>query len=182
MCACASEDLTSKVARSEAGRLSPAHKVFRPEARRPWPMKRWSHSSLQVIDPKASAAPSWSGMMSATIPRSMSDPLDGQCMLTAVLRRCSSVRQVTAVEGDTPSKVHDVTKLIDAAHQHACTASVWTHGSCAIKRESVTIAHRRVWPWVPRGSQSSLMRWRTTDTGRIWLPAAHARRPEHHSR
>ena len=86
------------------------------EARRPWPMKRWSNSSLQVIDPKASAAPSWSGMMAATIPRSMSDPFDGQCMLTAVLRRCSSVRQVTAVEGDTPSKVHDVTMLIDAAH------------------------------------------------------------------
>ena len=72
--------------------------------------RRWSNSSLQVIDPKASAAPSWSGMMAATIPRSMSDPFDGQCMLTAVLRRCSSVRQVTAVEGDTPSKVHDVTK------------------------------------------------------------------------
>ena len=71
----------------------------------------------------------------------------GKCMLTAVLRRCSSVRQVTAVEGDTPSKVHDVTKLIDAAHRHACTASVWTHGSRAIKRESVAIAHRRVWPW-----------------------------------
>ena len=98
-------------------------------------MKRWSNSSLQVIDPKASAAPSWSGMMAATIPRSMSDPFDGQCMLTAVLRRCSSVRQVTAVEGDTPSKVHDVTMLIDAAHRHACTASVRTHGSRAIKQE-----------------------------------------------
>ena len=73
--------------------------------------------------------------------------LDRQCMLTAVLRRCSSVRQVTAVEGDTPSKVHDVTMLIDAAHQHACIASVRTHGSRAIKRESVAIAHRRVWPW-----------------------------------
>ena len=93
-----------------------SQRILRSEARQPWPMKRWSHSSLQVIDPKASAAPSWSGMMSATIPRSMSDPLDGQCMLTAVLRRCSSVRQVTAVEGDTPSKVHDVTMLIDAAH------------------------------------------------------------------
>ena len=120
---------------------------LRSEARRPWPMKRWSNSSLQVIDPKASAAPSWSGMMSATIPRSMSDPFDGQCTLTAVLRRCSSVRQVTAVEGDTPSKVHDVTMLIDAAHRHACTASVRTHSSRAIKRESVAIAHRRVWPW-----------------------------------
>ena len=60
---------------------------------------------------------------------------------------CSSVRQVTAVEGDTPSKMHDVTKLIDAAHRHACTASVWTHGSRASKRESVAMAHRRVWPW-----------------------------------
>ena len=147
MWACASEDPTSKVARSEAGRLSPGQESLRSEARRPWPMKRWSKSSLQVIDPKASAAPSWPGMMSATIPRSMSDPLDGQCMLTAVLRRCSSVRQATAVEGDTPSKVHDVTMLIDAAHRHACIASVRTQGSRAIKRESVAIAHRRVWPW-----------------------------------
>ena len=32
-------------------------------------MERWSKSSLQVIDPKASAgaAPSWSGMMSANL-------------------------------------------------------------------------------------------------------------------
>ena len=116
------QDPTSKLARSErevklsGERVPKLTECLRSEARRPWPMKRWSNSSLQVIDPKASAAPSWSGMTSATIPRSMSDPLDGQCMPTAVLRRCSSVRQATAVEGDTPSKVHDVTMLIDAAH------------------------------------------------------------------
>ena len=179
---CTGEDPTSKVARSEAGALPQAHKSLRSEARRPWPMKRWSNSSLQVIDPKASAAPSWSGMMAATIPRSMSDPFDGQCMLTAVLRRCSSVRQVTAVEGDTPSKVHDVTKLIDAAHRHACTASVWTHGSRAIKRESVAIAHRRVWPWCREARRALSCDERTTDTGRIWLPAAHARQHQHRGR
>ena len=124
-----------------------SQRILRSEARRPWPMKRWSHSSLQVIDPKASAAPSWSGMMSATIPRSMSDPFDGQCMLTAVLRRCSSVCQITRQEGGTPSSVHDMTIPIDEAHQSACTASVRTCRSCAIERESVAIAHRRVWPW-----------------------------------
>ena len=52
---------------------------------------------LQVIDPKASAAPSWSGVMSATTARSPSDPLDGQCMLRhrgaqAVLERPSEHR------------------------------------------------------------------------------------------
>ena len=155
---CTGEDPTSKLARSEAGERPPTHSAecLRSEARRPWPMKRWSNSSLQVIDPKASAAPSWSGMMSATIPRSMSDPLDGQCMLTAVLRRCSSVRQVTAVEGDTPSKVHDVTMLIDAAHRHACTASVRTHGSRAIKRESVATAHPHVRPWCQEARRALL--------------------------
>ena len=147
MCACAGERPTSKLARSEAGALQPTHRLSELRRADRGGDRRWSNSSLQVIDPKASAAPSWSGMMAATIPRSMSDPFDGQCMLTAVLRRCSSVRQVTAVEGDTPSKVHDVTMLIDAAHRHACTASVRTHGSRAIKRESVAIAHRRVWPW-----------------------------------
>ena len=147
MCLCAGEDPTSKVARSEAGRLSPAHKVFRSEARRPWPMKRWSNSSLQVIDPKASAAPSWSGMMSATIPRSMSDPLDGQCMLTAVLRRCSSVRLSTAVQGDVPSTMHDLAMSIAVAHRPACAGSLEACGSYAIERESVATAHRRVRPW-----------------------------------
>ena len=120
---------------------------LRSDARQPRWSQRWSRSRLQVIDPKPSAAPSWLSMMSATTARPPSNPLDGLCMLTAVLRRCSSVRQVTAVEGHTPSKVHDVTMLIDAAHRHACTASVRTHGSRATKRESVAIAHRRVWPW-----------------------------------
>ena len=54
--------------------------------------ERWSHSSLQVIDPKASAAPSWSGVMSATTARSTSDPLDGYCMLTAVVDGLSEHR------------------------------------------------------------------------------------------
>ena len=104
-------------------------------------------SRLEVIDPKPSAAPSQSGKMSATIPRSLSDPLDGQCMLTAVLRWCSSVRQITRREGGTPSTVHDLTIPIDAAHQTACTASVRTRSSCAIERESVAAAHCRVRPW-----------------------------------
>ena len=95
-------------------------------------MKRWSNSSLQVIDPKASAAPSWSGMMSATIPRSLSDPLDGQCMLTAVLRRCSSVRLSTAVQGGIASTMHDLAISIAAAHQYACAVSVQTCGSSSV--------------------------------------------------
>ena len=59
-------------------------------------MKRWSKSSLQVIDPKASAAPSWSGMMSATTARPPSDPLDGQCMQSVCSPRCPATAQATA--------------------------------------------------------------------------------------
>ena len=86
-------------------------------------------------------------MMPATTPRSTSDPLDGKCMLTAVLRRCSSVRLSTAVQGDIASAMHDLAMLIAAAHQLACAASVQACGSCSIKRQSVAAAHRRVLPW-----------------------------------
>ena len=106
------------------------------EARRPRWSQRWSHSSLQVIDPKASAgaAPSWSGVMFAATARSTSDPLDGLCMLTAVLRRCSSVRLSTAVQGDIASTKHGLAMSIAAAHQYACAVSVQTCGSSSIKR------------------------------------------------
>ena len=146
-CECTREGPTSKLARSEAGALPQAHKSLRSEARRPWPMKRWSNSSLQVIDPKASAAPSWSGVMLAATARSPSDPLDGQCMLTAVLRRCSSDRLSTAVQDEIPSTTSDLTMSIAAAHRPVCAASVRTRGRRAIKWESVAAAHRRVLPW-----------------------------------
>ena len=58
----------------------------------------------------------------------MSDPFDGQCMLTAVLRRCSSVRLSTAVQGDIASTMHGLAMSIAAAHQYACAVSVQTCG------------------------------------------------------
>ena len=80
--------------------------------------------------------------------RSPSDPLDGQCcMLTAVLWRCSSVNLSTAVQDDIPSTTHDLAMLIAAIHQPARAASVRRRSSCAIERESVAAAHRRVRPW-----------------------------------
>ena len=92
--------------------------------------------------------------------------LDGQCMLTAVLRRCSSDRLSTAVQDEIPSTTSDLTMSIAAAHRPVCAASVRTRGTRAIKWESVAAAHRRVRPWCPlpmvvgaeRGSESSLMR------------------------
>ena len=57
----------------------------------------WSNSSLQVIDPKASAAPPWSVVMSATAARWTSDLLDGQGMLTAELTVVLAARLSTAV-------------------------------------------------------------------------------------
>ena len=114
---------------------APVHRhLLRSEARRPRWWQRWSHSSLQVIDPKASAAPSWSGTMSIATARSTSDPLDGLCMLTAVLRRCSSVRLSTAVQGDIASTMHGLAMSIAAAHQCAYAVSVQTCGSSSIER------------------------------------------------
>ena len=110
-------------------------------------MKRWSNSSLQVIDPKASAAPSWSGMLPATTARSPSDPLDGNCMLTAVVDGSPEHRLSTAVQDDIPSMTHDLVMKIAAAHQSRCTASVRTCGNRTIKRDSTAAAHRRVQPW-----------------------------------
>ena len=73
-----------------------------------------------------------------------SDPPDRQCMLTAVLRQCSSVRLSTAVQGDIQSTMHDLVMLIAAVHQSSCAVSVQTCGRCSIKRQSVAAAHRRV--------------------------------------
>ena len=61
-------------------------------------------------------------------------PLDGLCMLTAVLRRCSSVRLSTAVQGDIASTMHNLAMLIAVAHQYACAVSVKTCGSSSIKQ------------------------------------------------
>ena len=147
MRACHCQSPASKVARSEAGRLSPDQESLRSDARQPRWSQRWSRSRLQVIDPKPSAAPSWLGMMSATTARPPSDPLDGLCMLTAVLRWCLSVCLSTAVQSDIPSTMHEMAMLITAAHRYACATSVWTCGSCSIKRQSVASAHRRVRSW-----------------------------------
>ena len=87
------------------------------------------------------------GMMSATTARSTSDPLDGQCMLTAVLPTCEHVRLSTAVQGDIPSTMHDLAMMIAVAHRPACAGSLETCGSYAIERESVATAHPRVRPW-----------------------------------
>ena len=120
-----------------------------------------------------------------------SDPLDRQCMLTAVvLRQCSSVRLSTAVQGDISSTMHDLVMLIASAHQSSCAVSVRTCGRCSIKRQSVAAAHRRVWSWC-RECRESL---RGHDRARSYeeeapktavsgyqLAAAHARRPQHHS-
>ena len=73
----------------------------------------------------------------AAAARPPSDLLDGQCMLTVVLRRCSSVHLSTAVQGDTPLTMHDLAMLIAAAHQSACAGSVRICGSCSSKRQSV---------------------------------------------
>ena len=122
--------------------------------------------------------------MSSTTARSPSDPLDGQCMLTAVLRQCStsSVRLSTAVQGDIPSTMHNLVMLIAAVHQSSCAVSVQTCGRCSIKRQSVAAAHRRVWSWCAERLSELAHATRKTDNGRLWLPAAHARRPEHQSR
>ena len=84
--------------------------------------------------------------------------LDGQCMLTAVLRRCSSDRLSTAVQDEIPSTTRDLTMSIAAVHRPVCAASVRTRGSRAIKWESVAAAHPVRTAMVPRGSESSLMR------------------------
>ena len=120
--------------------------------------------------------------MSATTARPPSDPLDGLCMLTAVLRRCSSVRLSTAVQGEIPSTMHDLVMWIAAAHWPACAGSLETCGSYAIERESVATAHRRVRPWC-REARRDLScdandRYRTV----VWLRAAHVRWPEYQSR
>ena len=101
-----------------------------------------------------------SGGVSTATARPPSDMLDGQCMLTAVLRRCSSDRLSTAVQDQIPSTTSDLTMSIAAAHRHVCAASVRTRGSRAIKWESVAAAHRRVRPWCreARRALSSLMR------------------------
>ena len=93
-----------------------------------------SNSSLQVIDPKASAAPPWSVVMSATAARLTSDLLDGQGMLTVELTVVLAARLSTAVQGDTPWTTRDLMMLIAAAHRYACAVSVQTCGSCSIKR------------------------------------------------
>ena len=147
MRACHCQSPASKVARSEAGRLSPDQESLRSDARQPRWSQRWSRSRLQVIDPKASAASSWSGMMPATTARSPSDPLDGYCMLTAVVDGSSEHRLSTAVRGDIPSTMHELAMSIAAVHRYACASSVQTRGSCSIKRQSVATAHRRVRLW-----------------------------------
>ena len=58
-------------------------------------------------------------MMPAATARSPSDPLDGQCMLTAVVDVSPEHRLSTVVQDDIPSTTHDLTMLIAAAHQTA---------------------------------------------------------------
>ena len=176
------EDPTSKLARSEAGARPSTHRSLRSEARRPWPMKRWSNSSLQVIDPKASAAPSWSGTMSIATARSTSDPLDGLCMLTAVLRRCSSVRLSTAVQGDIASTMHDLAMLIAAAHQCVHAQQACRHAEAAQSGGRASQVLTAVYGHGAKRLAELSHAMRTTDTGRLWLPAAHARRHQHWGR
>ena len=85
--------------------------------------------------------------MPATTARSPSDPLDGYCMLTAVVDGSSEHRLSTAVRGDIPSTMHELAMSIAAVHRYACASSVQTRGSCSIKRQSVATAHRRVRLW-----------------------------------
>ena len=99
-------------------------------------------------------------------------------MLTAVLRMCSSVRLSTAVQGEIPSTMHDLVMWIAAAHQSACAVSVQTCGSCSIKRESIAAAYGH---GAERLSELAHVT-RKTENGRLWLPAAHARRPQHRDR
>ena len=113
-------------------------------------MKRWSNSSLQVIDPKASAAPSWSGMMSATIPRSMSDPFDGQCMLTAVLRQTLKHRLSTAVRIHCPSSgsLDDLAAVANMMPEHRTEQQVRVddhpEGCCCSISSSVTVGASQI--------------------------------------
>ena len=51
-----------------------------------------------------------------------------------VLRRCSSVRLSTAVQGDIASTMHGLAMSIAAAHQCAYAVSVQTCGSSSIER------------------------------------------------
>ena len=144
-------------------------------------------SGHQPFNPKASAAPSWSGMMSSTTARSPSDPLDGQCMLTAVLRQCSSVRLSTAVQGDISSTMHDLVMLTAAAHQSSCAVSVRTCSGHAEGAQSSGRASQLLTAAYGHGAErlSELAHphaTRKTDNGRLWLPAAHARRPQHRGR
>ena len=87
--------------------------------------------------------------------------LDGQCMLTAVLRRCSSDCLSTAVQDEIPLTTSDLTMSIAAAHRPAvCAASVRTRGTRAAlssggERRSCSPPRTAM---VLRGSESSLMR------------------------
>ena len=97
---------------------------------------------------KASAAPPappWSVVMSvmsatAGAARSTSDPLDGQCMLTAELTVVLGARLSTAAQGDIPSTMRDLMIIdIDCCGASVCmrskrAAGVQTFGSCSIKR------------------------------------------------
>ena len=124
--------------------------------------------------------------MSAATARSPSDPLDGQCMLTAVVMAVvdgsPEHRLSTAVQDDIPSTTHNLTMLIAAAHQTACAASLRTCGSSAIERESVAAVLTAAYGHGAERLAELSYAMITTGTGRIWLPAAHARRHQHRGR
>ena len=98
--------------------------------------------------------------MPATTARSPSDPLDGYCMLTAVVDGSSEHRLSTAVQDDILSTTHDLSSDdFDRCDISACTRSKRADTQQLRIRAG---ERRRCSPprtvMVPRGSQSSLMR------------------------
>ena len=104
--------------------------------------------------------------------------LDGQCMLTAVLRRCSSDRLSTAVQDEIPSTTRDLTMSIAAQYIGLYARQACGHAEAALS--SGRASHELLTAAYGYGAErlrelSHAMR--KIDNGRIWLSAAHARQP-----
>ena len=149
-------------------------------------MKRWSKSSLQVIDPKASAAPSWSGMMSATTARppcaerSARRAVYAECMLTAVPSDRPSDRLSTMVPDDILSTTH-VSRSGD--DDRCCTSMRCMCSKLVDTRKQLNPAGYRRSCSSPRMAMvlerivelsHAIM---NTNNGQLWLLPAYFRRP-----
>ena len=160
------------------GRYRKSETVSDLTARRPRRWQRWSNSSLQVIDPKASAVPSWSRPMSDANEGSPSHQLDGQCMQSPCSPRCLTVlrrpvwhrRARQCFFGD--ARDDDADRCSIPACTHSKRADTRQRRNQAGKRRNCSPPRTAA---MPRGSSELSYAMRKTDNSQLWLLTVHSR-------